>query len=181
LIKIGRVILISGKAQNGKDTMANILKEKLENRGNKVLIIHFADLLKFLCQKYFNWNGKKDNQGRILLQYIGTDVIRKNNPNYWVDFVIELLKMFENEWDYILIPDARFPNELERFVGFDTINLRINRPNFNSSLTEGQKNHPSETSLDNYNFDYVISCEEGLDKIEAEIDKFIEWMEMNNG
>jgi len=171
-----RIILISGHAQNGKDTCANILKEKLASKGNKVLIAHFADLLKFISEKYFNWDGKKDKKGRKILQYIGTDVIRKQNPNYWVDFIISVLTIFENEWDYVLIPDARFANELERFSGFDTINLRVNRLNFTSPLTEEQQKHISETELDNYNFDYVVNSESELGKLENEVDKFIKWL-----
>ena len=70
-----RIIAISGHAQNGKDTTANIIKKHLEERGDKVLIVHYADLLKFICTKYFDWDGQKDEKGRHLLQYIGTDII----------------------------------------------------------------------------------------------------------
>lgn len=177
MIKIKKVILISGKAQNGKDTVANILKKKLMFKKKKVLIAHFADLVKFVCEKYFNWDGKKDENGRKILQSVGTDIIRKQNPNYWVDFVKGILVMFENEWDYILIPDARFINELERFAGFDTVNLRINRINFVSPLTLEQQYHISETELDNYNFDYIINSNSGLDKLELEVDRFIDWLD----
>lgn len=37
-----KIILISGKAENGKTTLANILKEKLESYGNKVVITRYA-------------------------------------------------------------------------------------------------------------------------------------------
>lgn len=179
-----KIILISGKAQHGKDTTANILKEKLEQKNNKVLITHFGDLVKFVCEKYFNWDGKKDERGRAILQRIGTNVIREQNPDYWVDFVINLLSMFENEWDYVLIPDARFHNEIEKFEDkkdWDVLSVRINRLNFTSTLTQEQKNHPSETALDDYVFDYVIYAENGIDKLEIEVDKFINWLEgINN-
>ena len=42
-----KVICISAKAQHGKDTTATILKSALEERGNEVLIFHYADLLKY--------------------------------------------------------------------------------------------------------------------------------------
>ena len=45
-------ICIGGKAQNGKDTTASIMKEELESRGKKVLLTHYADLLKFMCRRY---------------------------------------------------------------------------------------------------------------------------------
>ena len=48
-----KVICISGKAQNGKDTTANILKGFMEHDNYKVRIIHYADLLKFICRSIF--------------------------------------------------------------------------------------------------------------------------------
>ena len=43
-----RVIVISGKAQNGKDTTAGFLKEALEADGYSVLIAHYGDLVKYV-------------------------------------------------------------------------------------------------------------------------------------
>ena len=43
-----RVIAISGKAESGKDIIAQELKNILEENNKKVMIIHFADVLK-LC------------------------------------------------------------------------------------------------------------------------------------
>ena len=48
-----KVICISAKARHGKDTAAEIMKEYLEMQGKKVLITHFADLLKYLCKSLF--------------------------------------------------------------------------------------------------------------------------------
>ena len=55
-----KVCCISAKAQHGKDTAAGLLKEHLESVGQKVLITHYADLVKFVCTNYFGWDGKKD-------------------------------------------------------------------------------------------------------------------------
>lgn len=153
-----KIICISGKAQHGKDTTAECFKKVLQNKGHKVLITHNADLLKYICKTFFEWDGEKNERGRQILQHVGTDVIRKQNPDYWVKFIVEFLKMFKDEWDYILIPDCRFSNEIECFkeAGFDTYTIRVIRNNFISPLTEKQQQHPSETSLDHYIFDYII-------------------------
>lgn len=154
-----KVILISGKAQNGKDTTADILCSQLKADGNRVLITHYADLLKFICRSYFGWDGRKDEAGRQLLQYVGTDVIRKKNPNLWVDFVSKMLTCFHENWDYVIIPDCRFPNEITAMSdsGFDTVHIRVVRENFNSPLTKEQQQHPSETALDHVTPDYYIN------------------------
>lgn len=145
-----KMILLSGKAQHGKDTSAAIIKKNLEDTGFKVVIAHYADLLKYICRTFFDWDGRKDEYGRHLLQYVGTDVIRSRAPSYWVDFLSEFFTIFSDEWDFVIIPDTRFPNEVMamREAGFDTVHLRVKRENFESPLTEEQQQHPSETALD---------------------------------
>lgn len=167
-----KVVLISGKAGHGKDTFAAFLKTALaKERGSRVLITHYADLLKFICEHYFDWNGRKDEYGRHLLQYVGTDIIRKENPNLWVDFVITMLNYFQDNWDYVLIPDCRFPNEIERIkeVGFDAVHIRVVRPNYKGTVTTEQQSHPSETALDNYPADFIIN-NDALEHLADEID-----------
>ena len=159
-----KVLCISAKAQHGKDTAANIIKEYLEAKGKKVLITHYADLVKFVCTNFFNWDGKKDEKGRTLLQYVGTDIISSQQPAYWADFIVSILKFFENEWDYVLIPDCRYPIEFTQVEkSFPAKLLRVERPNFENGLTEKQKLHISETSMDNYSFDAIIHNDSTLD------------------
>ena len=153
-----KVICISGKAQHGKDTTASIMASTLRERGFRVLVAHYADLLKYICKMFFGWDGKKDEDGRQLLQYVGTDVIRAQDQNFWVRFIGSVLNLFPDEWDFVLIPDTRFPNEISAMngYGFDVSLLRVIRDGFDNGLTEKQKNHPSETSLDGVKADYTI-------------------------
>lgn len=153
-----QIITVSGKARHGKDTFAEMLKEEFTADGKRVLIIHYADLLKYLCKQYFGWDGVKDVAGRTLLQFVGTDTIRQKDENYWVDFVAKFIKLFPDQWDYVIIPDTRFKNEIERlgYHGFDFVTTCVRRNNFDNGLTEGQKAHPSECDLDDYYFDIVI-------------------------
>lgn len=168
-----KICCISAKAQHGKDTAAKLIKERLEYKGQRVLITHYADLLKFICVKFFGWNEVKDEAGRSLLQYIGTDVVGKKNPAYWAEFIVSILKMFEDTWDYVLIPDCRYPIEVETMKKhFDTIILRVERPNFDNGLTEAQKAHPSETHMDNYNFDFALLNNGSLESFKEKMNWF---------
>lgn len=171
-----KIFTISGFAQHGKDTFALFAKEALESKGHKVLITHYGDLLKYTCKTFFNWNGEKDLAGRNLLQKIGTDNIRAKYPGFWVEYVGKILSIFINEWDYVLIPDTRFPNEVERLINFglDVETFRINRPNFDNELTEEQKNHLSEIALNNYKFDYIFNNDKTLDDFKQQVYKFFE-------
>ena len=175
-----KVITISAKAKAGKDFCANLIKQKLESRGNKVLITHYADLLKYICKTFFNWDGSKNTEGRTLLQYVGTDVIRQKNPDYWVNFLIGIFNLFPDEWDYVLIPDTRFPNENDLMKEyFDVTTVRVTRPNYDNGLTEEQQNHESEIALDDYKFDYQI-VNNGDASIHNEINGFVNWLYERN-
>ena len=166
-----KVLLISGKAQNGKDTLGAILKNELENTGKRVLVTHYADLLKYICSSFFGWSGEKDEVGRKILQYVGTDVIRKKMPDFWVDFILSILELFPSDWDYVIIPDTRFPNEISKMSdsGFDVTHIRIKRPNFKSPLTKQQQEHPSETALDNVEPDITVLNDGSIDDLEAKV------------
>jgi hypothetical protein len=165
-----KVICISAKAQHGKDTSALILKDKYEAEGKRVLITHYADLLKYICKTFFNWNGEKDEEGRSLLQKVGTDIVGAKEPDFWVNFIISILKFFDNTWDIVIIPDCRYVNEIEGMKKhFDTVVLRVVRPNFDNGLSEAQKQHPSEVSLDDFTFDAVIQNTGSLDDLKNKL------------
>lgn len=168
-----KVCCISAKARHGKDTAADILKEYLESLNQRVLIIHYADLLKFICTKFFGWDGQKDEKGRTILQHIGTDIVGAKNPAYWVDWVVNFLKLFEDEWDFVLIPDCRYPIEFQRVhEEFYSTILRIERPNFDNGLSLEQKQHTSEVAMDDYTFDEVIKNDGSLEDLKEKVIKY---------
>lgn len=173
------VITLSGKGQHGKDMSANIMKEIFESNGKKVIIIHYADYLKFIAKEYFGWSGEKDEKGRSLLQWLGTDKIRKVMPDFWVDIVVSFIKAFETDYDYFLIPDSRFENELTAIKeNFDTLSIHVTRLNFDNRMTDEQKSHISETALDKHRFDWYIQSETGRDNLAVEIDKMISYYQL---
>ena len=170
-----KIICISGKAQHGKDTCAGIMQRLFDERGKRARIIHYADLLKYLCKTYFDWDGEKDAYGRTLLQRVGTDTIRAKEPDYRDNFVINFLKLLPNEWDYVIIPDTRFPNEVfsmkEAFP--DTLHVRVIRPNFDNGLSIEQQNHISETALDEIQPDGVIMNDGSPRDLLHSVNKFL--------
>ena len=171
-----KIIAISGHAGHGKDTAAGFISAALEKRGYRVLITHYADLLKYICRQYFGWDGQKDEKGRALLQHVGTDIVRKQLPNFWVGFMGLFLWLFRDQWDYVIIPDARFPNEISFLEGadFDVIHMRIVRPGYEGALTEDQKSHASETALDDVEPDIIVFNDGSLEDLETNMNDFVE-------
>ena len=133
-----QVLLLSGHAEFGKTSTANILKRYFEKNNKKVCIIPYAKYLKFIAKEYFNWDGNKDIKGRDLLIDLGTNIVRSKNKNFWVDAVINFFEVFNDFFDVFIIDDCRYPNEIEEWNNHNipVVTVRIIRKNFESCLTQ---------------------------------------------
>lgn len=168
-----KILAISGHAGSGKDTVGQMFYNQLEADGYSTLLIHYGDLVKFIAATCFEWDGIKDEKGRSLLQHIGTDVVREMDSNYWVDFLISICKFFPQCWDYLVIPDFRYPNELTRFQeeGFETVHIHYDRDreSFCDGLTSAQREHSSENSLKDYKADFIINGNQSLGRVRDDV------------
>lgn len=171
-----KVICLSGKAGSGKDTAAVMMKEELESKGKTAHIINYAGLLKYICAEHLGWDGNKDEFGRSLLQFVGTDIIRAQDPLFFVNFVKSLISFFGDAWDYVIIPDCRFENEVGnlRISGFRVVHFYVVRKNLVSSLSEMQQHHASETEIDGVNPDFYINNYGTLDDLRNTIKKVVD-------
>jgi len=157
-----KIILISGKSNNGKSEFTKLIKNKLESQGKKVVVMAFAKYIKMYLKDYFGWDGvTKTEEVRSHLQRLGTDKIRNqmNMSNFHVERVCTDIKVLEDDFDYFILDDVRFHNEIyytKAMFGNDVITIRVNRINFESPLTLEQQNHSSEVALDNFRFDYCF-------------------------
>jgi hypothetical protein len=103
---------------------------------------------------------------RDFLQKLGTDAIRDSlHENTWVNATMADYTPTQVQWSdgpmggykdgpmpNWIITDTRFPNEAEAIKKAGGIVVRINRPG-----VQPINPHPSETSLDDWNFDAVIN------------------------
>jgi hypothetical protein len=112
-MKRTQLIMISGKIEAGKSTLAGYINDEFCERGYISEVFHLAESLKIIARKVFGWDGVKDYKGRKLLQDLGKTV-RSYNPDYWVE---NTQLMLENDKDYpfdvIIIDDWRYPNEMD--------------------------------------------------------------------
>ncbi len=161
-----KIIMISGKSGHGKDTVASMLKNELEKQNKRILLIHFADPVKWFAKNFYNWDGNKDEKGRGLLQYIGTTLMRNYDIYYWGNMISEFIAANgqKEAFDYAIIPDWRFLSEKAaiRTYNEDIFTIRVIRYEDNGTLyknplmTTEQLNHISEIELDNSHFDMTI-------------------------
>ena len=99
---------------------------------------------------------------REFLQKLGTDAVRDGlHPNAWVNAAMSGYKPVTYGYDangspvsidqYWIFTDCRFPNEAQAIKDRGGYIIRIDRPGI-----KPVNDHPSETALDDWEFDYKI-------------------------
>lgn len=109
---------------------------------------------------------------RHILQFIGTDIIRKYNPEWHVNSMITDINSYSDDYT-IVIDDVRFPNELNAIKKLGGEVFFIIRPNFWEI-----SNHESETALKWSNFEHTNIIINDLPK-ETVLDFFKIWYTEN--
>ncbi len=154
-----------------------------------IKVYHFADSLKKLCIDFFDMSpqqvyGTDDDKNtetkysqngwkhkmtvREFLQYFGTDVMRKIKDTVWVDYTIK--SILNEQPDIAIIPDVRFPNEINAIHKAGGIVIRLTRDLYSDD-------HKCENALDpsNYNwdnFDFTIENHDGsIEDLKQELNK----------
>lgn len=125
---------------------------------------------------------------RTLLQRWGTDVRRRDNPDYWVQQALRPAISAIADGRSVYVTDVRFPNEVDgsRALGFVVVRLDISEDTVKARLAARDGLHlddaglaamldfPSESSLNDYaNFDLRFanegSIDDGLDMVEKHL------------
>ena len=101
---------------------------------------------------------------REFLQVFGTDICRGIWEPIWVN---KCIKDIKREGTLLaIIPDVRFPNEVQAIEEADGMVLRLTRHVFDD-------NHDSEIALDNYSFtQYLDNQDDSIDSTIAKVRRF---------
>jgi Holliday junction resolvase len=137
-------------------------KYLVENYGFKRF--SFAEGVKKVAIDYFGMEGKD----RTLLQALGHG-LRQIDPLVWVKYTIN--KFDENETDFVVIDDLRYPNEYEALkrLGFTIVKL-VGRQ---KPMTEAQKAHESEQFWQMMQEDIVIDSSKPADECFRHLDRVL--------
>ncbi len=155
-----KIFIVAGKANSGKDTTCELINNYVKLKGRNAVNLQFSSYIKMYAKTISGWNGDEESKPRSLLQELGTDIIRnKIDKEFFIKRIIGDINVYSYYADVITISDARMPEELDSIKNsFTTVyKLKIERPNYENSLNNSQRNHITEIALDNYkNYDYVI-------------------------
>jgi hypothetical protein len=172
------IIGINGYAGSGKDTVGTILQQI--DRDSHWEIKKWAGKLKQVAElltgipveKFEDQEFKKTNLGKQwndrINNPIGTEGLRDGlHTNTWVNALMADYKCVPadrapNGWDCNnwIITDTRFPNEAQAIKDADGIIIRVTRPGIGPV-----NDHPSETGLNQWNFDYEIQNDGTLENL----------------
>lgn len=185
------IFTLSGEAQAGKDTIAQMIKMHCEKIDLSCFNLAFADAVKYHCARNFGYGDKAT--GRHILQEFGTKV-RSIEKDFWARQVYTTIDAFRELFDVFVISDARYENELQLFpfsLCYPIINIYVKR-DFDSPLGVEEYNHESEAMAHNADlskFHYVIdnngaledTYKQVVDIVNDVIDKKLEFLKSQRG
>ena len=163
------IYLITGKAGSGKNYLALELAKRLDN----AVVTGLSKYIKQFALELKLWDGNDNNKPREFLQNTG-DLMRAVDINFLTKRMLEDIEIYKLLGiKNVIISDIRLINEIEylRRSNYNTITIKIISKTSNRILSESEKNHITETELDNYDkFDYII---ENNNNLEQEINKIL--------
>lgn len=172
-----KTYVLAGKARSGKDTVANTIKKVCEENNLKHINLQYSFYLKEYAKKISNWDGNDNTKPRELLQFLGTELIRAQiDELFFINRMIEDIKVYSYFFDVITISDTRFKLEIDILKEtFENIkSIQVIRPNTSNELSLTEQAHKSEVDLNDYNnFDYKIVNDKTLEDLEELITKVI--------
>jgi hypothetical protein len=154
------IIAISGYAKSGKSQVAQYIQELQPHKNWKIKgysqkLKEIAGLMTSIPADIFESQQGKQLQlpgwgmtVREFLQKLGTEAIRDNlHKDAWV---MSLFSDYRN-YDNWIITDCRFHNEADMVKNLGGTIVRVNRTGVHPLNF-----HPSETSMDDWDFDHII-------------------------
>lgn len=160
-----KIIGISGKKRSGKDEACNVILDMFPGRGERIA---FADALKAevaeVCGVSLSKLEEHKAVFRPMLQWWGTEFRRQYHgpDSYWIDRLADAVG--KCPFDFVVIPDVRFPNELKFVRGHGGLSIRIG-----SARCVVTDIHSSETALDDSEFDIHVDNNGTLKEFHANI------------
>lgn len=156
---MGKIYIgISGKMGVGKTTVTNGIQKVLKN--SDIEVVSLAKPIKDIQNLIYssldmNMKGVKDRSLLIALGMWG----RGKDDNFWLDQAVK--RFTEATSDIVICDDVRFENEAEWFKN-NGILIRLEGDQSGGNVDESDKDSPTETALDSYEFDNVVSNTSGI-------------------
>lgn len=170
------IFVIAGKAQTGKDATAKLIRKYGGKYNLKTAIIQYSMYVKLYARALTGWDFEEETKPRTLLQNIGQGVRSMVSQRFFINRIIDDIRILANYVDIIVISDARLPEELDDIKKeFSSVyKIHIIKNNASNNLTYTEAHHITETALDHYNdFDYTILNDGTIESLEVNVDNIL--------
>lgn len=177
------IIGLSGWARSGKDTaadhvvekygytkfsFASPMKEAMYRLNPRITVNETPNTALRVGIDVYGWEGLKERSPDVrgLLQRFGTEVGREMfGEDFWVNYALDSIP----DGAKAVIADVRYPNEADaiRKLGGKVVRVRRNG-------VVAANEHPSESALNDYEFDLVLDNDKDIGALHLLVDSVIE-------
>lgn len=172
------VFTLTGLSGAGKDVVADMIKEEFNKVGKTTFKLAYADYLKSVAARNFNYDYNSKEKDRNILQNFGT-IVRETEKDFWVHIVWQTIDAFRSLANVFVISDARYENELEPKpynLSYPVFNVYIIGNPERSHIGIQEANHESESLArePNYNkFHFTIDNSGTLEETRGQVVEMI--------
>ena len=172
-----RIFLIAGKAGSGKTEVAKLIKEYYIYKLEKCVITEYSKTLKTFTMELTDWDGNPNTKPRKYMQELG-DKIRSIDEKYFINNMIDDIKIYAEYTDNLVVGGVRLPAEIEDVkLNYDNVYAIYVENQFAQSKLTLEQSHITETALENYDeFDYIL-VNDTKESLKEKVFKFLEGIE----
>jgi hypothetical protein len=154
-----KILIINGKGRSGKDEFVNQLEKYV-----KVKRYSTVDNIKSIAQRYFYWDGQKDNKGRKLLSDLKIASIEYNNQPH-EDMIKAIQEAKKKKYEVFTCMIRDIP-EIEKACKDERINKDVVTVLISSNRTEGiTYGNVADDNVYNYIYDYYVKNDGTLEDL----------------
>ena len=174
------ILLISGKSNTGKGTVAEIIEQILKSQNKHVIRCSLSTYIRNVAKEDYYWDGVDILESRKFMAEsyrIGTEFY----PYHMARRVWEKdIKPYANKNTIVIVESFRekvnydyFCSLLDEGLIDNITTIRVVRPFFNAIKDRELENHVSESDVDNFNFDYVIKNSGTVKELYEKLEKLV--------
>ena len=174
------VIMISGKSNTGKGTVAEIIESNLIKQNKHVIRCSLSTYIRNVAKEDYYWDGIDTLESRKFMAEsyrIGTEfysyhmarrVWERDIRPYSNKDTIAIVESFREKvnYDYFCIL-------LDEGIIDKITTIRVIRPDFNAIQDKDMENHVSESDVDNFKFDYIIENSGTIEELYVKLDGLV--------
>jgi hypothetical protein len=184
------ILMIAGKSDSGKGTVAELLEQKIKDSykyDDAVLRCSLSSYIREITKKDFYWDGIITSEARRFMAEVyrlGTELIYKYHMarRLWEREIIPFVQESSFFHPIIIIESFREAQNYEYFKQLfeeglveNLLTIRVERPGY-ANTAVGLEDHVSENDLDDFEFNFYVYNTGTLEELSEKIDELMKFL-----